>query len=157
DLQRLFVEFQQLGSRAERSGGTGLGLALTKRIVEAQGGTVGATSVLGHGTTFFATLPRDARPRRAGASEPAARAPAPTTAEGRIAIVDDDPASIRLLTGLLAASGFAVDAYADGDQYLAGISVPPAAVVVLDVSMPRMRGTVLVDRLRERAATRDLP
>ncbi len=62
DLGRLFVEFEQLdASSAKKYAGTGLGLALTKRIVEAQGGRVGVTSVPGSGSTFFAILPRDGR------------------------------------------------------------------------------------------------
>jgi signal transduction histidine kinase len=60
DVNRLFIEFQQLdASTAKRHGGTGLGLALTKRIVEAQGGAVGVDSDFVTGSTFFATLPRD--------------------------------------------------------------------------------------------------
>lgn len=59
DLSRLFVEFQQLdASAAKRFAGTGLGLALTRQIVEAQGGEVGVTSTVGRGSTFFAVLPR---------------------------------------------------------------------------------------------------
>jgi PAS domain S-box-containing protein len=58
DLPRLFIEFQQLDAgRAKKHAGAGLGLALTKRIVEAQGGTVGVASVLGKGSQFFAVLP----------------------------------------------------------------------------------------------------
>jgi PAS domain S-box-containing protein len=59
DLKRLFVEFQQLDSGlAKEYAGTGLGLALTKRIVEAQGGSVGAESTPNVETRFFAVLPR---------------------------------------------------------------------------------------------------
>ena len=59
DVHRLFIEFQQLDAGlAKRYAGTGLGLALTKRIVEAQGGTVGVRSTPGKGSTFFAILPR---------------------------------------------------------------------------------------------------
>jgi PAS domain S-box-containing protein len=59
DMPRLFVEFQQLdATKAKRYQGTGLGLALTKRIVEAEGGRVGVESKLGQGSTFFAVLPR---------------------------------------------------------------------------------------------------
>jgi signal transduction histidine kinase len=58
DLPRLFAEFQQLDSGpGKRHGGTGLGLALTRRIVEAQGGNVAVQSRLGLGSTFFAYLP----------------------------------------------------------------------------------------------------
>jgi len=59
DLSRLFVEFQQLdATKSKRYQGTGLGLALTKRIAEAQGGRVGVESELGVGSTFFVVLPR---------------------------------------------------------------------------------------------------
>jgi PAS domain S-box-containing protein len=59
DQHRLFIEFQQLdASTGKRFAGSGLGLALTKRLVEAQGGTVGVRSVFGSGSTFFATLPQ---------------------------------------------------------------------------------------------------
>jgi PAS domain S-box-containing protein len=59
DMHRLFIEFQQLDAGlAKRYAGTGLGLALTKRIVEAQGGKVDVASTLGQGSTFVAVLPR---------------------------------------------------------------------------------------------------
>ena len=63
DIGRLFEEFQQLDSRTgKKHAGTGLGLALTKRIVEAQGGRVGVRSTPGQGSVFFAVLPRTVRP-----------------------------------------------------------------------------------------------
>ncbi len=58
DLSRLFVEFQQLdGGFSKRHAGTGLGLALVKRLVEAQGGRVGVRSEPGKGSVFSAVLP----------------------------------------------------------------------------------------------------
>ena len=61
DIDRLFVEFQQLdGTAAKKYAGTGLGLALTKRIVEEQGGRVGVESAPDRGSVFYAILPRAA-------------------------------------------------------------------------------------------------
>lgn len=61
DIRKLFVEFQQLDSGiAKKYPGTGLGLALTKRLVEALGGQVGVTSVPNQGSTFTAILPCNA-------------------------------------------------------------------------------------------------
>lgn len=63
DLARLFVEFQQLDSSFTRQHqGTGLGLALTKRLAQAQGGSVGVRSTLGQGSVFHVVLPRITQP-----------------------------------------------------------------------------------------------
>jgi PAS domain S-box-containing protein len=71
DEHRLFIEFQQLdASTAKKFPGSGLGLALTKRLVEAQGGTVGVRSVPGSGSTFFATLPQQVSAESADITSP---------------------------------------------------------------------------------------
>ena len=63
DQERVFGEFEQLHGAAY--GGTGLGLAVTKRIIEAQGGAVGVHSTPGHGSTFYARLPVTTVPKPA--------------------------------------------------------------------------------------------
>jgi PAS domain S-box-containing protein len=70
DIARLFVEFQQLdATSAKKYSGTGLGLALTKRFVEAQGGEVGVKSTPDEGSVFHAVLPRNLGHRLTGIGE----------------------------------------------------------------------------------------
>ena len=174
DLGRLFVEFQQLDAgAAKKHKGTGLGLALTKRIVEAQGGQVGVRSAPGAGSVFFAVLPRvfwagresaaaagahpDARsetrppavagvrPDRTPAGRP--RAPARLRAPA-VLVVDDDPESQKLVETALMELGYRPVVMPDGESGLRAATRERPAAVVLDLRMPGMSGLEFLDRFR---------
>ncbi len=156
DLARLFAEFQQVGAQAANAGGTGLGLALTKRLVEAQGGTVGVTSTVGEGSTFFAILPRDG----GRANVPAAsRAPPPAVADlaPRVIAVDDDPASLRLLHATLTPLGYAVTCCTDAATALEKARAERPRAIVLDLLMPLLDGFEFVARYRAEPENRGVP
>jgi signal transduction histidine kinase len=71
DMPKLFQEFSQVDSSASRQAqGTGLGLALSKKLVEMHGGTIGAESLPGRGSTFWFILPADGPVRRSQTSLP---------------------------------------------------------------------------------------
>jgi signal transduction histidine kinase len=113
DMDRLFVEFQQLdSSMAKKHAGTGLGLALTKRIVEAQGGQVGARGAPGRGSLFSAVLPRITR--RAAGEKSAASHPDPTASAFRVLVIEDNPRDQERITRILSEAGYAVEAVATG-------------------------------------------
>ncbi len=147
DLPRLFHEFQQLDSGAgKRHQGTGLGLALTRRLVEVQGGTVGATSVLGQGSVFHAVLPRNAEPGR-----PRRKLPAPVVGPAgarRVLVVEDDAADQRVLVEALAAAGYSVDTVTTGAAALARCQDDDYDAITLDLLLPDMNGLDLLAALR---------
>jgi CheY-like chemotaxis protein len=119
DMERLFVEFQQLDAGASKKyQGTGLGLALTKRIAEAQGGRVGVRSTPGEGSVFFAVLPRVAAPARTAAGLGDRLQGSRATARRRILVVEDDHRNREWLVQILADAGYAVTAAESGAEAL---------------------------------------
>jgi signal transduction histidine kinase/DNA-binding response OmpR family regulator len=142
DLGRIFQEFVQLDSSyGKRQEGTGLGLALSKRMIEMQGGRMWVESQLGQGSRFaFALPPLAARP--AAVTEGGGSASAP------ILLVDDDPDSLALLTGTLAPLGKALITAEDGETALALARQTLPALIVLDIRLPRRDGWSVLGTLR---------
>ena len=155
DFARLFVEFQQLDAgMAKKHAGTGLGLALTKRIVEAQGGQVGASSVPGKGSLFSAVLPRTTR--RAGERPPTLH-PGPATAAFRVLVIEDSPRDQERISRLLSEAGYAVEAVATGAEGLVCCRDRRFDAITLDLLLPDMHGRDLLQAIRAEGPNRDTP
>ncbi|HTE56001.1 MAG TPA: PAS domain S-box protein [Kofleriaceae bacterium] len=177
ELAKLFVEFQQLDSGpGKKYQGTGLGLALTRKIIEAHGGRVEVESSPGLGSRFSAVLPRVMPDHLPGAEitqtravDPAApiELPAPDPAEtplvlalvpGRpILVVDDDAAALRLAEATLRELGYRPVCLRSAEEALAVAAADPPSAVVVDLIMPGMDGLELVARLRRMPAGRNVP
>ena len=155
DLGRLFVEFQQLEAGAsKRHQGTGLGLALTRRLVDAQGGRVGVRSTVGQGSTFHAVLPRNTR----AGLEPIARSSAPSHLGGRtVLVVEDDPRDRDVVVALLEDAGFAVEVAQTGAAALAACALRAFDAITLDMLLPDMTGLELLAKLRAEPRTKTAP
>jgi two-component system sensor histidine kinase/response regulator len=94
-ISKLFTEFQQLdGGASKRHQGTGLGLALTKKIVDAQGGRVGVQSNVGQGSVFYAVLPKIAA-RKSETSAERHMIAAPTTGSANVLVVEDNEKDLQ--------------------------------------------------------------
>ncbi len=156
DIGRLFHEFQQLDASASKEhGGTGLGLALTRRLVVAQGGEVGVESRLGRGSTFHAVLPR----RGTGKARVAATraSPASDTGAPSILVVEDDPRDQALIVEVLAAAGYRVDAVSTGAEAVAMCREIEYAALTLDLLLPDMNGLDVLRTIRADAKNAGLP
>jgi signal transduction histidine kinase/CheY-like chemotaxis protein len=156
DLPRLFTEFQQLDAGySKQHQGTGLGLALTRRLVQAQGGQVGVRSTLGVGSVFYVVLNRTD-----GLDTQRAEAIAVGVLEReaeRVLVIEDDLRDQALLVEALSQAGFEVDAAADSPYALRRACETAYAALTLDLSLPGRRGLELLDDIRSRGASHASP
>ena len=154
DLPRLFTEFQQLDAGyTKQHQGTGLGLALTRRLVEAQGGSVGVRSTLGVGSVFHIVLNRVH-----GAD--ASRAELPKDAvkvRESVLVIEEDQHNQERLVDAFAEAGFVVDAAASRDDALRQARNLPYAALTLDLSVPGQRGLDLLADIRSQGASHATP
>jgi PAS domain S-box-containing protein len=132
---RVFGTFERFHESANGQPGTGLGLALTKSLVDLHGGTITFESSVGIGTTFHVRLP---------GSVPRA------TVGARLLIVEDDRRDADLVVALAERHGVASDVARSVYEALSIIERQVPAGIVLDLSLPDGRGEIILQTLRDR-------
>ena len=153
-LSQVFRMFSQVKSSQDRSeGGLGIGLALSKGLVELHGGTIEARSAgAGRGSEFVVRLPYRTVPLR-GSSSPAV-ALKRTSTPRRVLIADDNRDAAESLAMLLGLEGHEVTVVHDGQQAIAAFDALLPEVALLDIGMPELDGYEVARQVRQRSLGR---
>ena len=151
DQERIFDSFQQGERSASSSEGTGLGLTLSRRIVELHGGRLWLTSAPGEGSTFGISIPQPS----AGAAH---RRPRPVGRRGArggptVVVIEDDPRSAELVELHLRAAGLRAVSASTGEQGLDLVRERDPFAVVLDIHLPGMDGWEVLAALKSDPVT----
>jgi signal transduction histidine kinase/DNA-binding response OmpR family regulator len=162
DRQRIFDAFQQGARLPRQTEGTGLGLTLSKRILELHGGRIWVDSEAGQGSTFGIALPAgsgELAPTSVPQAGQASGLPAGVTSGPgpTVVVVEDDRRSFDLLRVYLEAAGARVISARDGEEGLDTVRSLNPAGVVLDILLPGIDGWEVLARLKADPGTAAIP
>ena len=162
-LARLFVPFERLGQELGAVEGTGLGLVVSKQLVEAMGGTLGVASEVGEGSTFWVELPlavevtpgREAGAGGGGALVGIAEDPSPAS----LLYVEDNASNLQVMRIVVERlrTHWRFLSAADGPGGLEQARRHRPDVILLDLQLPGLRGDAVLAELRRDPSTRDIP
>ena len=150
DLEKIFEPFKQTATGRAEGRGTGLGLALARRMVELMGGKLSVQSRLGEGATFTFTLALAlGSPDSVDLSKPYERPKGYSGSKRHLLIVDDEEQNRHLLRDLLTPLGFEIDLASSAAELFARLTLSRPDAIILDLRMPGMSGVEAITRLRQ--------
>jgi PAS domain S-box-containing protein len=159
-LARLFTPFDRLGAEQSTVEGTGLGLALCQRLVQAMHGCIGVDSTLGNGSSFWLELPQAQSPFQTLTTQKIAAAPEePFTEMGRrVLYIEDNFSNVTLVEQMLAERpAIELITAMQGRVGLELARKHSPDLVLLDLHLPDLPGWQVLGQLKADAATRDIP
>ena len=161
-LTQLFQPFNRLGQQSNVEEGTGIGLVMTKRLVELMGGVIGVESTVGKGSVFWVEMNLTAEPQvAADTAEPTAIAQAQVQTDAQLRTllyVEDNPANLMLVEDLIARRpDIRLLSARDGNR---GIEIARASrpdVILMDINLPGISGIKALRILADDPATSHIP
>jgi PAS domain S-box-containing protein len=162
-LAQLFQPFNRLGKESGTEEGTGIGLVVTKRLVDLMGGTIGADSTVGVGSVFWIELTRTSAPQLAVEQAVLATLTRPEVAVGgallrTLLYVEDNPANLELVEQLIARRpDLRLLSAADGNIGVEFARAYQPEVILMDINLPGLSGIEALHILRADPATAHIP
>ena len=160
-LAQLFQPFNRLGQEDGNEQGTGIGLVVTKRLVELMGGTIGVESTVGVGSEFWIELIRDVAPHfAAGSTMPAELTPQTqeNLALRTLLYVEDNPANLMLVGQIIEGRPkFHMLSAHDGNLGIALARAHLPDVILMDINLAGISGFQALKILREDPVTARIP
>jgi PAS domain S-box-containing protein len=158
-LRLLFQPFERLGADHTPIEGTGLGLALSRGLAEAMGGTLGVESVVDRGSTFWVELAQTELPQAPVSELPdGAAIEARCDARGIVLYIEDNRSNVRLMQRVMERRpGIALLHAADGREGLAMAASERPDLILLDLHLPDMSGQEVLRRLASDNVLRGIP
>ncbi len=159
-LGQLFQPFNRLGQEDSTEEGTGIGLVVTKQLVELMGGAIGVDSALDVGTTFWIELQGAEAPALIGSHEPSAEAALAhaETAPRTLLYVEDNPANLSLVEQLIARrADLRLLTAIDGHLGIQLARTYQPDVILMDINLPGISGYGCLKILQEDPATKHIP
>jgi signal transduction histidine kinase/ActR/RegA family two-component response regulator len=159
-LESIFDAFTQAdGSHTRRFGGSGLGLTITRRLVNLMGGNLRAESEVGRGSRFLVELPLSASSEGIASGEPSpeAKAPRKDLPPLHVLVAEDNVVNQKVACGMLRRQGWTVTLAANGEQAYRHFLEEHFDLILMDVQMPEVDGLEATDLIRNEERRRALP
>ena len=157
-LTELFQPFSRLDAENSCIEGTGIGLTITRRIVEMMGGTVDVKSEMGTGSTFWIELPTEVLPEEPDRVAGKSAALAQHTVQHSVLYIEDNPANLKLVVQLLGRRKHLhlLTAHTPELGIALALSRHPD-LILLDINMPGMDGYQVLEVLKADASLKNIP
>ena len=147
----LFQPFNRLGAEHKAIEGTGIGLALSRRLIELMGGTIGFVSTSGRGSRFWIDVPIYVGSETSATAPAVGTSSAPHKSGYSVLYVEDNPANLTLVRNILRTLvNVTLFEAADGATALVVAQAHRPDVILMDINLPDVNGYALLQRIRQK-------